>query len=69
MNIVQIVDSKGNGAWASPRERGRAAEEGGDHAGPGRLALKEGRSLSAMASALAGTATEDYAKALKEKRC
>ncbi len=33
-----------------------------------RLALAEGKKLAAMASSLAGTATEDYAAALKEKR-
>ncbi len=33
-----------------------------------RLALVEGKKLAAMASSLAGTATEDYAAALKEKR-
>jgi hypothetical protein len=33
-----------------------------------RMALKEGKKLAAMASSLAGSATEDYAKALKEKR-
>ena len=33
-----------------------------------RLALDEGKKLAAMASSLAGTATEDYAAALKEKR-
>ena len=32
------------------------------------MALKEGEKLSAMASSLAGSATEDYAAALKEKR-
>lgn len=33
-----------------------------------KLALKEGKKLSAMAVALTGSATEDYAKALKQRR-
>ena len=69
MNIVQIVDSKGK------RRVGLAAgaqvvllKKVATTLDLARLALKEGKSLSAMASSLAGTATEDYAKALKEKR-
>jgi len=69
MNIVQIVDSKGK------RRVGLAAgaqvvllKKVATTLDLAKLALKEGKSLSAMASSLAGTATEDYAKALKEKR-
>jgi len=69
MNIVQIVDSKGK------RRVGLAAgaqvvllKKVATTLDLAKLALKEAKSLSAMASSLAGTATEDYAKALKEKR-
>ena len=69
MNIVQIIDSKGK------RRVGLAAgaqvvllKKVATTLDLAKLALKEGKSLSAMASSLAGTATEDYAKALKEKR-
>ena len=69
MNLVQIVDSKG---------KRRVGLVGGGEVvilkkvattlDLARMALKEGKKLAAMASSLAGTTTEDYAKALKEKR-
>ena len=69
MNLVQIVDSKG---------KRRVGLVGGGSVvilkkvtttlDLARLALKDRKSLAAMASSLAGTATEDYAAALKEKR-
>lgn len=69
MNLVQIVDSKG---------KRRVGLVGGGEVvilkkvsttlDLARMALKEGKKLAAMASSLAGTATEDYAKALKERR-
>ena len=69
MNIVQIIDSKGK------RRVGLAAggqvvllKKVATTLDLARLALKEGKKLSAMASSLAGSATEDYAAALKEKR-
>jgi hypothetical protein len=69
MNLVQIIDSRG---------RRRVGLVGGGSVvilkkvattlELARLALKERRKLAAMASALAGTATEDYAAALDEGR-
>ncbi len=69
MNLIQIVDSKG---------KRRVGLVGGGEVvilkkvsttlDLARMALKEGKKLAKMASALAGTTTEDYAKALKEKR-
>jgi hypothetical protein len=69
MNLVQILDSKG--------KRRVGLVTGGQVVllkkatttlGLAAIALKEGKSLSAMASALASSATEDYAAALKDKR-
>lgn len=69
MNLVQIVDGKG--------KRRVGLVDGGSVVllkkvattlDLARAALKDGKTLSAMAKALATSATEDYAKALKQKR-
>jgi hypothetical protein len=69
MNLVQIVDSKG--------KRRVGLVDGGNVVllkkaattlDLARLALAEGKKLAAMAASLATTATEDYAKALKDRR-
>lgn len=69
MNLVQIVDSKGK------RRVGLVAggqvillKKVATTLDLAALALKEGSKLSSLAASLAGTATEDYAAALKEKR-
>lgn len=69
MNIVQIIDSKGKrrvGLVAA--DKVLLLKKVGSTLELARLALKEGVKLSAMASSLAGSATEDYAAALKELR-
>ncbi len=69
MNLVQIVDSKG--------KRRVGLVDGGNVVllkkvastlDLARMALKEGKSLKTMAQNLASSATEDYARALKQKR-
>ena len=69
MNLVQIVDHKG--------KRRVGLVDGADVVllkkvattlDLARLALKDGKKLSAMAQSLAGGGTEDYARALKQKR-
>jgi hypothetical protein len=69
MNLVQFMDAK--------NRRAVGLVSGGKViklkrvervAGLAALALKEGKSLSAIANALATSTTEDYAAALKEKR-
>ena len=69
MNIVQIIDGKGK------RRVGLAAggqvvllKKAATTLDLARLALKDGVKLSSLASSLAGTQTEDYAAALKERR-
>ena len=69
MNLVQIVDGKG--------KRRVGLVDGGNVVllkkvattlELARMAIKEGKKLAAMAQSLATSATEDYAKALKQKR-
>ena len=69
MNLVQIADSKGK-RRVGLVTAGKVVllKKVASTLALAALALKEGRTLSAMASALASTATEDYAGALKEKR-
>jgi hypothetical protein len=69
MNLIQFVDSKGKrkvglvvGASVVVLKKVSTTLD------LARIALKEGKKLGAMASSLAGTANEDYAAALKEKR-
>jgi len=69
MNLVQFIDQKGKrrvglvvGASIIVLKKAATTLD------LARLALAEGKKLAAMASSLAGTATEDYAAALKEKR-
>jgi len=69
MNLVQFIDQKGKrrvglvvGASIIVLKKAATTLD------LARLALAEGKKLAAMASSLAGTSTEDYAAALKEKR-
>jgi len=69
MNLVQIVDHKGkrrvglvDGANVVLLKKVSTTLD------LARLALKDGKTLSAMAQSLASNATEDYARALKQKR-
>ena len=69
MNLVQFVDVKGKrrvglvvGASIIVVTKAKTTLD------LARMALAEGKRLAAIASSLAGTATEDYAAALKEKR-
>ena len=69
MNLVQIVDSKGKrrvGLVAA--DKVLLLKKVSTTLDLVKLALKEGTKLSATASALASSSTEDYAAALKEKR-
>ena len=69
MNLVQITDHKGKrrvGLVAA--DRIVLLKKAASTLDLARMALKEGVKLSAMASSLATSATEDYAAALKEKR-
>ena len=69
MNIVQIIDGKGKrrvGLVAA--DRIVLLKKVATTLDLARMALKEGAKLSATASSLAGSATEDYAVALKEGR-
>ena len=69
MNLVQITDLKGKrrvGLVAA--DRIVLLKKAASTLDLARMALKEGVKLSAMASSLATSATEDYAAALKEKR-
>jgi len=69
MNIVQLVDGKGKrrvGLVAA--DRVVLLKKVSTTLDLAKRALKEGAGLSATASALAGSATEDYAAALKEGR-
>ena len=69
MNLVQIIDGKGkrrvglvDGANILILKRANTTLD------LARMALKEGKKLAAMAASLAGGVTEDYARALKERR-
>ena len=69
MNLVQISDLKGkrrvglvDGAGIVLLKRVATTID------VAKLALKEGKKLAAMAQSLAGGGTEDYARALKDKR-
>jgi len=69
MNLVQITDLKGKrrvGLVAA--DRIVLLKKAATTLDLARMALKEGVKLSAMASSLATSVTEDYAAALKEKR-
>ena len=69
MNLVQITDLKGKrrvGLVAA--DRIVLLKKAATTLDLARMALNEGVKLSAMASSLATSVTEDYAAALKEKR-
>jgi hypothetical protein len=69
MNLVQIVDGRGKrrvGLVAA--DKVVLLKKAASTIDLARMALKEGVKLSALASALASSATEDYAAALKENR-
>ncbi|MDE2446262.1 MAG: FAH family protein [Alphaproteobacteria bacterium] len=69
MNLIQFVDTKNKRAVGLV-SGGRIIKlkKAVSMTGLAKLALKEAKSLAAMANALATTITEDYAAALKEKR-
>jgi hypothetical protein len=69
MNLVQIIDSKSkrrvglvDGANVVILKKANTTLD------LARMALKEGKRLAAMAASLAGGVTEDYVRALKERR-
>jgi hypothetical protein len=69
MNLVQITDSKGKRrVGLVDGENIVILKKANTTLDLARMALAEGRKLAAMASSLASGTTEDYAKALKEKR-
>ncbi|HEY5598880.1 MAG TPA: AraD1 family protein [Kiloniellales bacterium] len=69
MHIVQLLDGKGKRRVGAIEGGGiRLLNRVGRTIDLAQMAIKQGRSLAAMANLLAGGTVEDYAAALKEKR-